>query len=252
MTTETRKGWVASAVFHALLLILLFFIELRSHVDVPEFVEMSWGGPSSAEGPMSVSPRELEASARRLARQTDEDNVALPERRASAFPEDAIDLPSSKKTAVPDALPNFSPSKKISGEERKNISSSTVSAGKDMSAAVSNRGGGSGVAAPSGGTGGAGDGISYGIQWGGGGTRRLVSGTLPVYPPGVNTEAQIKVKLVVLPNGQVKTSQPMQKGDTRLENAALKAVRQWRFDALQSGQPAIDQSCVVTFNFRLK
>jgi TonB family protein len=239
-------------LFHAALIFILFFITLRSQATAPEFVEMSWGGLSPTEGAMSVSPRALDASARSEAPRSDEDNVALPERRASAFPEDAIDLPSSKKKVIPDALPNFSSSKKITGDEQKNIPSSSVSGGKEVNVNASGRSGGAGVTAPFGGTGSGGDGISYGIQWSGGGTRRLESGALPAYPPGVNTEAQIKLKLIVMPNGGVKNAQPMQKGDTRLENAALRAVRHWKFDALQSAQPAVDQSCIVTFNFRLK
>jgi TonB family protein len=230
---------------------MLFFVRLHSQMTLPEFVEMSWGGLSSNGGAMSVSPRALEASAR-TAPAADEDNVALPARRASAFPEDALDLPTSRKTVNPDALPNISPSKKLAGDERNFTRPSTTTGGKEVNADVTGRSGGTGVATPSGGAGGSGDGISYGIQWSGTGTRRLESGALPVYPPGVNTEAQIKVKLIVLPSGAVKGQQPMQKGDTRLENAALRAVRSWKFEALQSGQPAVDQSCIVTFNFRLK
>lgn len=252
VSTESRQGWIASIVFHAALLILLSFVYLRTQMNVPEFVEMSWGGLASAEGAMKVSPRALDATASRTAPQSDEDNVALPERRAAAFPEDAINLPSSKKTVTPDALPNYAPSNKISGDERKNVPLTSAAGSTDMKTEAAGRGRGSGVAAPFGGTGSGGDGVSYGIQWSGGGTRRLESGALPAYPPGVNTEAQIKLKLIVQPNGNVKGAQPMQKGDTQLENAALKAVRRWKFDPLQSAQPAVDQSCIVTFNFRLK
>jgi TonB family protein len=212
---------------------------------------------------MNVSPQALEASAQKAAQKTEEDNVALPSRRPSMFPEEAINLPSSKKTVNPDALPNFSPSNKISGDERKSSpSSSTFSSKGDVKVGASGRTGGGGGTNPYGtgsgnGTGngigdGSGDGVSYGIEWGGHGTRRLESGALPVFPSGVNREAQIKLKLVVMPSGAVKSAQPLQKGDTRLENAALKAVRLWKFDALQSAQAAVDQACTVTFNFKLK
>ena len=247
-TTETRQGWAASVVFHAAVIILLFFIHLRSQFAVPEFVEMSWGGMTSAAGAMNVSPRTLDASPQRTAQTSDEDNIALPERRASAFPEDAINLPSSKKTVNPDVLPNFSSAKKIAGDERKTSAATSATGSKELTGDVSGGSGGAGVAAPYGGAGGSGEGISYGIQWSGGGTRRLEHGPLPAYPPGVNTEAQIKLKLVVMPGGGVRSAQPMQRGEPRLENAALKAVRMWKFDALQSAQPAVDQSCIVTFN----
>jgi TonB family protein len=272
-STASRQGWAASVVFHAVLVAALFFTHLRFQTDVPEFVEMSMGGfagGGGGGGAMGVSPRALDAMARGAAPKGEEDNVALPARSASAFPEDAINLPSSKKNVNPDALPNFSPSQKISGEDRKYVPGSTSAGSKEMhpglSGTGSGTGSGSGIGPGSGGgTGGgsgggngtgigsgSGDGVSFGIQWSGAGTRHLQSGGMPAFPSGVNTEAQIKVKLVVLPNGTVKSAQPMQKGDTRLENAALKAVRVWKFDALQSGQPAVDQPCIVTFNFRLK
>jgi len=37
-----------------------------------------------------------------------------------------------------------------------------------------------------------------------------------------------------------------------LENAAIKEVRSWRFQSLQSAQPALDQVCTVIFNFKVK
>jgi len=274
VSTASRQGWTVSLVFHAALVLVMFFTHLRFQTDVPEFVEMSMGGfaggGGGGGGAMGVSAKALEASVRGTAPKGEEDNVALPARRASAFPEDAINLPASKRSVNPDALPNLSPTQKISGDDRKFTPGSTTAGSKELhpgpSGSGSGTGSGSGIGPGSGGgTGGgsgggtgagigsgSGDGVSFGIQWSGAGTRRLQSGGMPSYPSGVNAEAQIKVKLIVLPNGTVKSAQPMQKGDTRLENAALKVVRQWKFDALQSGQPAVDQPCIVTFNFRLK
>ena len=90
------------------------------------------------------------------------------------------------------------------------------------------------------------------LQWAGGRIRNSISGDLPKYPPGVNVEAQIKLRVVVQPRGTVKSIQPLQKGDTRLENAAIKEVRLWRFQSLQSAQPALDQVCTIIFNFKMK
>ncbi len=274
VTTESRQGWAASMMFHAALIGVLFFTHLRTQVAVPEFVEMSLGGGGGGGGggAMGVSPRALEASVRGRAVQAEEDNVGLPQRHASAFPEDAINLPSSNRAVNPDALPNFASSKKAAADERNFSAVSASSGAKDVHVGTSGSGTGSGTGSGNGigsgsggGTGGgsgggngmgtgagSGDGISYGIQWGGAGTRRLQSGGMPAYPPGVNTAAQIKLTLIVTPSGTVKSAQPLQKGDTRLENAAVKAVRSWKFDAIQSAQSSADQSCIVTFNFRLR
>lgn len=272
-----RQGWAVSIVLHAVLITGFSFFQLRAHDPLPEFVDMSWGSPGGSTGtgtaagigPMDVTPQALEARAQRSSQKTEEDNVALPVRRGSSMPEEAITMPGSKKNVNPDALPNFAPSNKIAGDDRKAPVTSSAYAGRtDVKAGAAGRsmgaaGGGTDPYGTGSGNGrgggigngfgpGSGDGVSYGIEWSGHGTRMLESGALPVYPSGVNREAQIKLKLVVSPSGSVKSAQPLQKGDTRLENAALKAVRLWKFGALQSGQPSIEQSCIVTFNFRLK
>ena len=95
-------------------------------------------------------------------------------------------------------------------------------------------------------------GVAFSIQWMGGGTRKRVTGDLPEYPTGTNVEAQIKIQAVVQPDGSIKTVQPVQKANTRLEDAAMRAVRQWKFEPLRSGQSQLDQNCVITFLFELK
>jgi TonB family protein len=95
-------------------------------------------------------------------------------------------------------------------------------------------------------------GAPYSIEWLEGGSRRLVSGALPAYPAGVDVEAQIKLLTVVLPDGSVSSVQPMQKANRALEEAAAREVRQWKFEPLRSYQPQVPQSCVVTFQFRLR
>jgi outer membrane biosynthesis protein TonB len=109
---------------------------------------------------------------------------------------------------------------------------------------------------PSGGVAGPGGdlekGVSFSIQWMQGGTRRKLSGDLPKYPAGTNVEAQIKILTVVLPDGSVKSTQPAQKANTAMEDAAMKEVRFWKFEPLRSSQPQQDQTCVVTFLFTLR
>jgi hypothetical protein len=97
---------------------------------------------------------------------------------------------------------------------------------------------------------GAADGFS--MSWLRGGTRRKLSGALPKYPAGVNVEAQISILTVVAPDGSIKSVQPAQKANTQLEDAAMKELRYWKFEPLRSSAPQIDQTCVVTFNFKLK
>lgn len=99
---------------------------------------------------------------------------------------------------------------------------------------------------------GLGDSNGFSMIWLLGGTRRKLSGALPKYPSGVNVEAQISILAVVATDGSIKSVQPAQKANTRLENAAMKELRFWKFEPLRSSAPQIDQTCVVTFNFKLK
>jgi hypothetical protein len=101
---------------------------------------------------------------------------------------------------------------------------------------------------------GGGDGgtFGYSMSWLDGGVRRKISGALPKYPSGVNVEAQIDILAVVAPDGSVKSVQPAQKGNSKLENAAMRELRYWKFEPLRFSVPQIDQTCVVTFNFKLR
>jgi hypothetical protein len=99
---------------------------------------------------------------------------------------------------------------------------------------------------------GTGGGIGYSMKWLRGGTRKKVSGDLPKYPSGVKIEAEIRLFAIVDPGGSVVALHPAQKADSRLEEAALKEVRYWRFERLNPSQPQVDQTCEIAFLFTLK
>jgi hypothetical protein len=99
---------------------------------------------------------------------------------------------------------------------------------------------------------GAGGGIGYSMKWLQGGMRRKLAGDLPKYPTGTKVEAEIRLFAVVMPDGSIEALHPAQKADTRLEDAALKEVRYWRFEPLKATQPQVDQTCEITFLFTLK
>lgn len=96
---------------------------------------------------------------------------------------------------------------------------------------------------------GPGSGLGLGdIEWGGGGNRIVLFKKLPKYPPGVNTEAVIKIRFTVSPEGSVITAYPLQKGDPLLEKAALDAIRKWRFNPLKDKK---EMYGIITFTFKL-
>jgi len=100
--------------------------------------------------------------------------------------------------------------------------------------------------------GGDGNGTGYDIDWGGNGQRRIYSYNIPEYPSGVNKELDIKIRFSILPDGTVGRIIVLTKGDTRLENTAVNALRQWRFEPIHAGQPSMDQTVVIVFPFRLR
>ena len=99
---------------------------------------------------------------------------------------------------------------------------------------------------------GEGGGVGFSMKWLQGGMRKKISGDLPKYPEGAKVEAEIRLLAVVSPDGSVQSLQPAQKGNTRLEEAAMKEVRYWKFEPLKSSQPQVKQRCEIVFLFTLK
>ena len=95
-------------------------------------------------------------------------------------------------------------------------------------------------------------GFGDGIDWGGKGTRKIYSYVLPAYPPGVDKEINIKLRFSILPDGTVGNIIPLTKADTRLEDAAINSLRQWRFEALNPVQSNLEQVAVIVFPYRLR
>ncbi len=94
--------------------------------------------------------------------------------------------------------------------------------------------------------------FGFDIDWGGQGTRKIYSYILPSYPEGVNKEIDIRLRFSILPDGTVGNILPLTKADTRLENAAINSLRQWRFEALAPGQKQTEQAAVIVFPYRLQ
>jgi len=99
--------------------------------------------------------------------------------------------------------------------------------------------------------GGIGAGVGFSIDWGGTGSRRLLSGRLPKYPPGTDAEMAIAVSFTVLGDGTVSSVVPTKRGNEILEREAVSAVRTWRFEALPDALSAKVQGGSVVFNFKL-
>ncbi|MBW7887162.1 MAG: energy transducer TonB [Bacteroidetes bacterium] len=253
---EYRTGWIASICFHILLGITLYFSAVHQYVIEPQFVEMTWGSITSTELPIpEVPPTENSPRVSGQQEQQSDNSVTLPTRRFIDMSNEAISVQSKSKTITADAPTLQNTGKSAASEDRRSAYSSTGTGTKENALGKSPGTTDAQVATPFGSgadAGALGSTPSFSMVWAGGGNRKLTSGDMPVYPKGVNVEAQIKLRVVVLPNGTVRSVQPAQKGETRLENASIEKVRLWKFEPLLSAQPQVEQICTITFNFRLK
>ena len=113
-------------------------------------------------------------------------------------------------------------------------------------------GSGSGGGAGGGSGGGIGAGQGYSIDWGGEGSRRLLSGRLPKYPDGTDKQMSVALQFSVLPDGSVGSITPIRKTDELLERAAISALETWRFEPLPVQLDQLSQLGKITFKFVLK
>lgn len=216
------------------LLIFIFMLILKFSLDYPprEYVELSFGnynqpGSSGAEGTQINQVEEKEEKARTEKNETVDKSSEVKE----------VELPKAKNTSEEnvvkpaDKQKEQTSSDKTKTEEKSDSKETTVSQG--------NKGAGEGS-------------FGFDIEWGGQGTRRIYSYILPDYPEGVNKEIDIRLKFSILPDGTVGTILPLTKADTRLENAAINSLRQWRFEALAPGQRSMEQAAVIVFPYRLR
>ncbi|HWP81544.1 MAG TPA: TonB family protein [Bacteroidota bacterium] len=256
---EMVKGWVVSIVVHLLLLLFLFLTDFPQIMQSQEFVEVSWGAAleekttPSAPSPTASPEAPPKVHSKTVARP--QQPVSVPERRLPDPTDDLLSLPRSDKQEAFQQAPlraDRSPRQSVGDRE---VDKAAMERGEgERTLPNPGRGASDGLSptGTSGAGGGIDEGVSFSIQWMEGGTRKKISGDLPQYPKGVNVEAQIKIQTIVMPDGSVKAVQPLQKGNTRLEEAAMKELRFWRFEPLRQSQPQVEQTCTVTFLFKLK
>jgi outer membrane biosynthesis protein TonB len=231
MSSKKTSGvsYTISFVLHAIAILLFLLINLSFDYSPSEYVELSFGisdqtGSSGAQGNKINIIKEIpKPSEKELSKEK------TPEVKE-------VDLPVAVSTEDENVILPADREKEFA-EESNEINTETV-----VSNSKSSEEGNSSV-----------DGnFGFDIDWGGKGTRRIYSFILPQYPDGVKKEVNIKLQFTILPDGTVGTIIPKIKADTRLENAAINSLRQWRFEALSSNQKQVEQSAVIVFPYRLQ
>jgi len=231
MSSKKSSGisYSISLVLHAIAILLFLLINLSFDYVPSEYVELSFGisdqtGSSGAQGNkiniIKETPKPSEKE------QSKEKNPEVKE----------VDLPIAVNTEDENVIKPANNEKEVA-EESNEINTETV-----VSNSKSSEEGNSSVEGN----------FGFDIDWGGKGTRKIYSFILPQYPEGVKKEVNIKLQFTILPDGTVGTIIPKMKADTRLENAAINSLRQWRFEALSSNQRQAEQTAVIVFPYRLQ
>jgi len=232
MSSEKSTGisYTVSIFVHVILIGLFLLINMSFDYSPADYIELSFGvssesGSSGAEGNLVENIEEI--SELEMQSTTEEQNREVNE----------VDLPVSENTSEENIIIPADEEKEIA-EENNNENSEEVN---------------SNVTSTGQGNESVGDGsLGFDIDWGGNGTRKIYSFLLPQYPEGVKKEIDIKLEFTILADGTVGTIIPKMKADTRLENAAINSLRQWRFEALRNNQRQAEQKAIIVFPYRLQ
>jgi protein TonB len=225
--SDRRYTYIISSVFHTLLLLLFTFISLGSLDEPLEYVEIDFGSPGS--GMRGASP------------ESEKINKAIEEIQEQAVQEktkEEIKPPVTKQEFEEPIVKREKKEEEQKPKEeiRREEKSETIhpSSSKNL---AGEEGFGS-------------EGFSF--DWGGRGTRKILRWEKPIFPAGVQKEIDIKIRFIILPNGSVVSPIPIIKADTQLEDAAIAALRTWKFEPLRLNQVQFEQNVVITIPYRLE
>lgn len=227
---SSRVSYSISFVLHSIIIGLFLLINLSFDYAPSEFVELSFGnsGETGSSGAQGNKIDIVKETSKQSEKETSEEKS--PEVKE-------VELPVAQNTEDENIIKPANEQKEIA-EQRTELSTEQV-----ISNSKTNEEGNSTEV----------DGnFGFDIDWGGKGTRKIYSFILPQYPEGVKKEVNIKLQFTILPDGTVGTIIPKIKADTRLENAAINSLRQWRFEALGSNQKQVEQMAVIVFPYRLQ
>jgi outer membrane biosynthesis protein TonB len=219
-----------SLLIHMILLALFLLIKITLDYAPKEYVELTFGtsGEVGSSGAIGTQIKQVEEVAK-----------PQPKNQTKNKSEEVKDvkLPEAKNTSEDNIIKPADKEKEIASN---NNTKTEESANSDVTAeGQGNKAEGTGS-------------FGYDIDWGGKGKRQIYSYDIPAYPEGVQKEIDIRLKFTILPDGTVGTILPLTKADTKLENAAINSLRQWRFEPLSTGQKQLEQTAVIVFPYRLQ
>jgi len=248
-TRETQLGIIASVAFHALLAGLMIKVAVEVYVEPPSFttvslgqvpadriLDMLGGWPEQGDGAIRSSPAERAQVPERRMMEIEEPTISV-SREEKLAAEAARAVQGEKRTLMVERAPMDRGGVPVPSKERK----ATFEGRRIQVESVPGQGtdaegvGGEVQAAFE---------IEGEVK-----SREILYKALPKYPEDLQKEVDITISFSVLPSGRVSTMRPTKKGDTRLENLSMTALKLWKFNALDSD---IVQTGRITFMYRLK
>ncbi|MDZ7338115.1 MAG: TonB family protein [candidate division KSB1 bacterium] len=252
---EMGRSAVLSLLLHALVFLLLALVTLQIEFFPPEFAEVTFisgerGVLPPPAGP-AVAPIDRQAPPPQQTTQqqpVQQETVTLPPRRMLER-EPAEQLPrSGEKVDVAQTMPQVEAP--APGLQERGLH--TISTGQEGKASAPSSAGVGQKETPPTLTGpSAGAQESFRIE-GEAAQREILYKVIPEYPPGLQREAVVRVRFVVLPDGSVGGMVPLLKGDATLERLTLEALRQWRFNPLPPHVPQNEVTGIITFRYLLR
>jgi len=226
----SSASFFLSVLLHTVIIFILMILNLSFHYETSEYVEVSFG-VSTEMGSSGSKDSEIEKI----------EEVAKPEKKSVTESKNkevnVVELPVTQNTSEENIIKPAEKDKEVSIENKTRNDEENIS--NLSSTGQGNEAEGEGS-------------FGFDIDWGGKGIRKIYSFTLPGYPKGVKKEIDIKLQFTILPDGTIGTIIPKIKADTRLENAAINSLRQWRFEALSTTQKQVEQKAVIVFPYRLQ
>lgn len=223
-------SYLISFTAHLLLLLVLWMINFSLDYKQKDFVEISFGnsGQTGSSGAIGDQLNRTEENAKPIEEIIDESkNKEVKE----------VDLAKAKSVDESNTINPAEKSKETKKENR------TENVRKENSN-VNTKGQGNL-------TDGKGS-LGFDIDWGGMGTRKIYFYILPEYPEGVQKEIDIRLRFSIKPDGTVGSVTLLTKADTRLEQAAINSLWQWRFEPLPQSVRQVNQFAQIVFPYRLR
>lgn len=89
------------------------------------------------------------------------------------------------------------------------------------------------------------------LSWQKGGGRRKTSGALPTLTGPLAGDVSASFKVMVAPDGKVRSVRPVKGKNAAFEKAAMARIKQWKFEPLRASRPS-DQLCMVTLKAKAR